>query len=133
MIIPDALCKICKCALFKNGEKITTRETCEPCLKEKRKKIGYEYREKNKSKWNAKRFNITPQEYENITKECSICLMNKGIINCHHIIPKSKGGENIFENYRGLCPNCHQLLHRGSKVEEIIKYYEELGIPVKLR
>ena len=47
------------------------------------------------------------------TKECLSCGWNKTVCDIHHIIPKSKGGTDNFDNLTILCPNCHRLIHKG--------------------
>lgn len=42
-------------------------------------------------------------------RHCVICEENKGKkIECHHIIPRSKGGEDTFDNCIPLCFDCHE-------------------------
>lgn len=60
------------------------------------------------SLWN--KYKLTKEEYNEVTKECKICN-NKEIVDLHHIIPLSQGGDNIISNYIGLCPNHHRLSH----------------------
>jgi hypothetical protein len=44
---------------------------------------------------------------------CFNCGWDQGTGDLHHIIPKSKGGDNKHENLTYLCPNCHRLAHEG--------------------
>lgn len=40
---------------------------------------------------------------------CVLCEMQKGKkIECHHIMPKAKGGDNSFDNCIPLCFDCHE-------------------------
>lgn len=49
--------------------------------------------------------------------KCEICGMNDAR-HYHHIQSKSKGGNNKQENLCGVCPNCHDEVHRGIVVLE---------------
>ena len=101
---------------------------------EKIKKQSKKYRKNNPKKIKESkvknRFKLTLNEYLKITKECSICVIDKSI-NCHHIIPKSKGGGNKSKNYIGLCFNCHHFVHKGMSIDEIKEYYKRIGIPLQ--
>ena len=57
---------------------------------------------------------------------CSSCGWNQASLDLHHIIPKSKGGNNINSNLTALCPNCHRLAHAG-KLEKMISLTEQIG------
>lgn len=42
-------------------------------------------------------------------RHCVICEEPKGKkIECHHIVPRSNGGENTFDNCIPLCFDCHE-------------------------
>lgn len=44
-------------------------------------------------------------------RHCVLCEKNKGVaMECHHIKPKAKGGEDSFENCIPVCFDCHQTL-----------------------
>jgi len=58
----------------------------------------------------AKQYNITIDQYKELTRKCYFCEFDE-IVDCHHIIPLKQGGENKLGNYIGLCPNHHKLLH----------------------
>ena len=46
--------------------------------------------------------------------ECKLCKFNlPEALDVHHIIPKSRGGNNSIENLVTLCANCHRLVHAG--------------------
>lgn len=49
-------------------------------------------------------------------RECEECGYkseeSQNILQFHHIIPLSQGGDESFENTVLLCPNCHQLEHK---------------------
>ncbi|MEH0868059.1 HNH endonuclease [Phytobacter diazotrophicus] len=61
----------------------------------------------------------------------------KGFIHVHHIKPIHTLGDNYnvdpISDLIPLCPNCHSMIHRGSKVltldtlKEIIKKNEKIG------
>ena len=48
---------------------------------------------------------------------CEVCHLVT-YIERHHIQSKSKGGNNKPYNIARLCPNCHNLVHRGDIVLE---------------
>jgi predicted HNH restriction endonuclease len=53
------------------------------------------------------------QESNNTCEVCGFtCTSERSILEIHHIIPLSKGGEDTMDNLLLLCPNCHQLEHR---------------------
>jgi hypothetical protein len=39
---------------------------------------------------------------------CSFKTLQRGLIDYHHIIPKSEGGSNKGANRTYLCPSCHR-------------------------
>ena len=43
----------------------------------------------------------------------------------HHILPRSKGGDDKPENIVVVCSNCHRLFHNGSK-SELVRAYTKL-------
>ena len=44
--------------------------------------------------------------------KCQHCN-SQGILQAHHIIPRSKGGSNVVSNGLTLCKDCHDNLHKG--------------------
>lgn len=48
-------------------------------------------------------------------QKCQICGYDKHveILNIHHIIERSKGGNDEDKNLIILCPNCHAEVHKG--------------------
>jgi 5-methylcytosine-specific restriction endonuclease McrA len=55
-------------------------------------------------------YNLTLEQYKKITEKCYICGFRE-LVHCHHIVPKSQGGKDTINNYIGLCPNHHFLVH----------------------
>lgn len=57
--------------------------------------------------------------------ECEICKYGfVPVLQVHHIIPVSEGGDNEQENLILLCPNCHKILHhcyRNINDEKVIR------------
>lgn len=54
---------------------------------------------------------------ESISRErginCKCCNIDcTPIVEWHHILPISRGGENTEDNVIPLCPNCHAVVHR---------------------
>jgi phage replication O-like protein O len=47
-----------------------------------------------------------------LLKRCYICGFDE-VLETHHIIPRSKNGNNTIKNKINLCPNCHTLVHKG--------------------
>jgi len=47
---------------------------------------------------------------------CILCGENR-LVDVHHLIPRSKGGEDKIENLVVLCPTCHYSIHRN-KISE---------------
>ena len=43
----------------------------------------------------------------------------------HHILPRSKGGDDKPENIVVVCSNCHRLFHNGAK-SELVRAYTKL-------
>lgn len=50
---------------------------------------------------------------------CIFC--EKQIQNYHHVIPKSKGGSNTFQNLAGLCSEHHDLVHKEQEWTDKLK------------
>ena len=48
-------------------------------------------------------------------KGCSICGWNESTCDIHHVIPRSKGGNNDLDNLIVVCPNCHRIIHTSNK------------------
>ena len=57
---------------------------------------------------------------------CSNCGWNESSCDIHHIIPRSKGGNNTDENLTILCPNCHRLAHTN-KLTKFKSVKEQFG------
>lgn len=47
---------------------------------------------------------------------CEICAFGfSSILNIHHILPVSLGGDARVQNLIALCPNCHGMVHHYRK------------------
>jgi len=45
---------------------------------------------------------------------CEVCgETTPCLLNVHHIIPRSIGGDDTMENKITVCVNCHRMIHRG--------------------
>lgn len=45
--------------------------------------------------------------------KCDVCELEiEDILEIHHILPMSNGGDNSLDNLSCLCPNCHAILHK---------------------
>ena len=42
-------------------------------------------------------------------KKCEKCKLNFKMLEIHHIIPISKGGNNEASNLMALCSSCHKI------------------------
>lgn len=52
--------------------------------------------------------------------KCAWCGVN--LMERHHIVQYSDGGQNIADNLILLCPNCHTLVHQGKiSKDELLK------------
>lgn len=65
--------------------------------------------------------------------KCEVCsFSNKKILEIHHVLPISKGGDNNWENLSILCPNCHRSVHdlltSNEPVEDLNTYICEFDI-----
>lgn len=49
---------------------------------------------------------------------CEICGDSSVLLDKHHIVSKSKGGDNKPHNIGFLCPSCHRKVHTGMIVLE---------------
>ena len=57
---------------------------------------------------------ITGKVFENINE-----------MHCHHKIPKSKGGNDSYQNLVLICENIHKLIH-ASDINIMLKYLEDI-------
>ena len=72
----------------------------------------------NYRKWH----NISLELYRQKTKKCFLCGFDK-IVELHHIDSDHKN--NAPDNFMGLCPNHHKMLHDIRYSDEIKKQIEE--------
>ncbi|MGI9898367.1 PIN domain-containing protein [Vibrio natriegens] len=53
-------------------------------------------------------------------RECEGCGYiddgDRSILEFHHLVPLSEGGDNSFDNLLLLCPNCHRLEHKKLRI-----------------
>lgn len=47
-------------------------------------------------------------------ESCQRCGWKEAECDCHHVVPKSKGGKHTISNAVILCPNCHRVTHHNS-------------------
>jgi len=71
---------------------------------------------------NRKYHNIDLKTYKKATKKCIICGFDK-IVELHHLDGNKKN--NSKENFIGLCPNHHKMLHNMEFRKEIFDILEE--------
>lgn len=57
------------------------------------------------------------------------CICHKAFVEVHHIIPKSEGGEDTFENAAPLCASCHDLFganpNKRKRIRQMRDYWYE--------
>jgi len=66
--------------------------------------------------------------------KCELCKAEPNIVKkdgspyleVHHVIPLSKGGNDVYENIVVLCPNCHKRVHISNEPEEIQNNLREI-------
>lgn len=68
---------------------------------------GELYQQENLKMYIRKRDNYTCQE----------CGTQEGILECHHIIPRSKRGPDKPDNLILLCSSCHAKTHKKNKLD----------------
>ena len=51
------------------------------------------------------------KDYISELQDCKCLLCSEKITRYHHIMPRSKGGNNTVSNIAGLCNDCHKLVH----------------------
>src|SRR3954465_12638574 len=51
-------------------------------------------------------------------------------LDMHHIWEVSAGGTDDPSNLIALCPNCHNLYHRGTISEDAIYAYKAMLVPI---
>ena len=56
------------------------------------------------------KFCLTREQVIALTTKCQVCGWPH-VTKIHHKIFVSKGGKDEFENYIGLCSNCHDYIH----------------------
>lgn len=67
--------------------------------------------------------------------KCLLCR-KRTIVDCHHIVPKSKGGSDHIDNRAGLCKQCHEAVHKDpvakarlqKRKEGLYKKYHALSV-----
>lgn len=52
--------------------------------------------------------------------KCLLCE-KKGALHCHHIVPRHLGGSDTIGNRAGLCPECHDLVHKKKSAAKKLK------------
>jgi len=43
---------------------------------------------------------------------CARCYDNPDTLECHHLVPESRGGADVPENGRGYCSDCHEVVDK---------------------
>ena len=82
---------------------------CDEC-KQKRS----HYKNDITSIWDVSKRTVT-KILQRSNKGCSICGWNESTCDIHHVIPRSKGGNNDLTNLIVVCPNCHRVIHTSNK------------------
>jgi HNH endonuclease len=55
---------------------------------------------------------------EHFNHQCAMC--SKRACHVHHVMPRSRGGRNVFTNGLLLCNDCHKKVHADNK---LLKYW----------
>ena len=112
---PEIVCKICGKKEVHHG-----RGICKKCYIRR-------YYKKNPDLYKAhnikRRYNIPYELWNEITKRCIICGFDK-VVELHHLDKNHKN--NNRENFIGLCPNHHKMLHN-------FKYSKNMKKEIKKR
>ena len=66
--------------------------------------------------------NIDLNTYQKVTDKCIICRFDK-VVELHHLDGNRKN--NFKENFIGLCPNHHRMLHNIKFRKDIFKILED--------
>ncbi|MFA4952656.1 MAG: hypothetical protein WC584_00365 [Candidatus Pacearchaeota archaeon] len=80
--------------------------------------------QKNKDWSRNKRHNISTELYKKITEKCVVCGFDK-IVDLHHLDENNKN--NLEENFIGLCPNHHKMIHDFKFRREIRDILKQKG------
>lgn len=114
---PNTTCSFCEKEFYKKPSSKTKSRTkrffCNRrCYLQFQNTNKYECGRKNNKELNYKK--TKKILYENRGSKCEICgYNNSNILQVHHIIPRSMGGNNKFTNLQIVCPNCHGTVHNG--------------------
>lgn len=65
-----------------------------------------------------KKFGISIEKYQELTKTCASCGFSK-IVELHHLDANKEN--NAESNLAPLCPNCHKMIHHHEFYEEILQ------------
>ena len=68
---------------------------------------------RNRNKNSTRRRNFKYRIFQSQQGKCACCGRELSIdeMQLHHILPRSIGGKDGFENEMGLCNECHQQIH----------------------
>ena len=73
-------------------------------------------RKAQRSRNRARNTSTTRFVMHRANQSCEICRFSfESILNIHHIVPVSKGGDARVQNLIALCPNCHGMVHHYRK------------------
>jgi len=86
-------------------------------------KLDY-HKAMNYKKW----YNLDIESYKKITKMCVVCGFDK-FVALHHLDQDKHN--NSTDNFVGLCPNHHQMLHSLKFKDEMFQILKEKGYSPK--
>ena len=66
---------------------------------------------------------------EKTNGRCSVCGSKSGIV-VHHVLPRTRGGNDDLENLIPLCRKCHLKAHNG-KYTDFLTYEQIMELSVK--
>lgn len=52
---------------------------------------------------------------------CQLCKKSQGLLHVHHVVWRSKRGEDVPENLVTLCIGCHEKVHQEDEVDAQVK------------
>ncbi len=110
------ICKRCKKERFHHGKGM-----CPGCY-------NSTFHIENVKDWNARRYhNIEPELYRKVREKCVVCDFNK-VVELHHI--DHNKNNNSEDNFVGLCPNHHKMIHMKLHQAEIFNILKEKGFKI---
>lgn len=113
--------KIVKCPRCNQMKPHHAKGLCTGCY-------SSEFQLDNVKDWNARRYhNIEPELYRKVKEKCAVCEFNK-VVELHHLDHNVKN--NSEDNFVGLCPNHHKMIHMKKHQGEVFDTLEQKGFKI---